>query len=130
MRQIQESTSLLIEEATNAINKNGKISAREIKNLKLKDLGLELDSSSVEKEDEGTDPNPTTLAVELGSSSIKFIRGMGFVLLAGRLEERFEEMSNEWRESENFKRASLEALKSELESIRIDLEIEKLDLQN
>jgi hypothetical protein len=121
MRQIQESTSLLIEEATNAINKSGKISAREIKNLKLKDLKRELDQTPETPLEVQKDPSPTTLAAELGSSSIKFIRCMGFVSLAAKLEERLEEMSNGWRERENDSKKEAESLENRLKAEIIKL---------
>ena len=100
MLHIQESISRFVCSATDAINSK-KISRSEIENLKSQDLGRKGSLAPVYEAEEVEEPNSNTLASELGSSSLAFIKDMGFLKLAERLTGRFEEVKNSWQQRED-----------------------------
>jgi hypothetical protein len=91
--------------ATESINKSEKTSKREIKNLKLQDLGQGLDQTPEPQAEAETkeEPDAVTLASELSSTSIEFIKEMGFVGLAAKLTERFSDVKDSWKQRESSK---------------------------
>jgi hypothetical protein len=128
MLHIQRAISCFVNGATDSINKSEKISKREIKNLKLEDLGQDLDLTPEPQTEAKEEPNAITLASELSSTSIEFIKDMGFVRLAEKLTERFGEVKDSWGQKESLKTAQWKELKAELEDIKKEIESEKGEL--
>jgi chromosome segregation ATPase len=122
MLHIQRVVSRFVHVATESINKSEKISKREIKNLKLEDLGQDLDLTPEPQTEAKEEPNAITLASELSSTSIEFIKDMGFVRLAEKLTERFGEVKDSWEQREHDINTNISretnALKAEVEKLR------------
>jgi hypothetical protein len=135
MLHIQRVVSRFVHLATESINKSEKTSKREIKNLKLQDLGQALDGHDLdptpdEKTETKEEPDAVTLASELSSTSIEFIKEMGFVGLAAKLTERFSDVKDSWKQRESSKIAEWKELKAELEDIKKEIASEKEALEN